>query len=218
MTLFCPRCGAEFAEEWRGPGLVTQAVRCSDCGLTVGDPPPMLAVGPEDEEVEYGMAEWPVSDRGAATASLVDAEISYRWEADLVLIVPAVAEDEVDRLLDEIEDGDPSSDGEGGLPPVGDLAAEEAEGGEEVQAAMADLFVASDRLQHAPADPDVAADVNLSAALVRASSPPYGIERPVWRQIQALASTLVGDLEESADEELVAADARAVRDFLRDYV
>jgi hypothetical protein len=40
----------------------------------------------------------------------------------------------------------------------------------------------------------------------------------VWRQIQGLASALATDLEEAADEETVAADARALRDYLRDLV
>jgi len=125
--------------------------------------------------------------------------------------VPTVAEEEVDRLLDELEDG-------GELAPAEEGENADADGGEEAQAAMADLFVAADRLQHAPADVDVAAEVAAAASVVRESAPPYGIERPVWRRIQELASALVGDIEEFAEEGVVAANSQAVRDFLRDYV
>ena len=74
------------------------------------------------------------------------------------------------------------------------------------------------RLQHDPSDPSIAAEVLEAATTVDACLPPYGIERPVWRRIQALASTLAADLEEAADEETVAAGARAVREYLRDLV
>jgi len=171
----------------------------------------MLARGPEDDEVEYELSDWPVTERSAAVSGLVEAEIPYRWDADFVLVVPTVAEEEVDRLLDGLEEGGPPREVEADED-------DDADGGEEAQAAMADLFVAADRLQHAPNDEGIAADVVQATTAVRASAPPYGIERPVWRRIQDLASTLVGDLEEGAEEDPVAEAARALRDFLRDLV
>lgn len=209
--MFCPRCGAELVQEFKGNKWFESTLRCRACGLAGGGPPAMLAPGPEDDEVDYDLGEWPAAERGAVTAGLVSAEIPYRWEAELVLVVPAVAEEEVDHLLDDMEDAGEVADLD--ADPEGD-----PDGGEAAQAAMADLFVAADRLQHAPADADVAGDVKAAAAVVRASAPPYGIERPVWRKIQDLASTLVADVEEAADDEVVAAGARSVRDFLRDYV
>jgi hypothetical protein len=211
MIAVCPRCGAEFPTRVHGAGVLVQTERCADCGVTVADPPPMLAPGPEEEEVEYGLAGWPASGRSQVVSGLLEAEIPYRWEPGLVLVVPAVAEEEVDRLLDELEDD---------VAPVGaaDVAEDDADGGEEAQAAMADLFVAADRLQHAPADESIAGEVLGAATLVRASAPPYGIERPVWRRIQDLAGALVGDMDEAAGEDVVAEDARSLRDFLRDLV
>ncbi len=138
--------------------------------------------------------------------ALAEADIPLGREADLILVVPAVAEGEVDQLLEELE-GPEELDGDA-----------EDDGGDDAQGAMAELFVAVDRLQHDPADPDVAADVLYAAGAVSASSPPYGIERPVWRRIQGLASTVVTDLEEAVDDETVAADARALREYLRDLV
>lgn len=210
MIAYCPRCGTEFGEVFKGEWFET-AQQCRDCGLTVAERPAMLARGPEDDEVEYDLVDWPAAERGGATTALVEAEIPYRWEANLVLVVPTVAEEEVDLLLDELEEA-------GELAPADEGDGAEADGGEEAQAAMADLFVAADRLQHSPADVDVAGEVTAAASIVRESAPPYGFERPVWRRIQELASTLVGDIEELAEVDVVTANAQAVRDFLRDYV
>ena len=210
MITYCPRCGARFRDDVLGD-LVDASRRCVDCALTVTDPPAMLARANSEDEVEYDLGEWQMTERGAATTALLDAEIPYRWEPDLVLVVPAVAEDEVDRLLDELDDVDE-------LPDDGDAEDTDGDGGEDAQKAMADLFVATDRLQHDPDDSDVASDVLEAATTVRACLPPYGIERPVWRQIQAMASTLVTDVEEAVDEDTVAADARALREYLRDLV
>lgn len=206
MIIYCPRCGAPFVEDFKGDWFES-SVRCADCALMVTEPPLMLAKGSDEEEVDYDLAEWHVGERSSATAALLEADIPYRWEADLVLVVPAVAEDEVDLLLDELEEVEELEEDEG-----------VADGGAMAQEAMGDLFVAADRLQHDPFDDKMAADLLTAAGTVSAAGPPYGIERPVWRRIQELASTLATDLEEAADEETVSADARALRDYLRDLV
>lgn len=212
MITYCPRCGARFAEERHG-ALFDFSLQCDDCALRLTEPPAMLAKAGADEEIDYALGDWLVPERSAATAALVGVDIPYRWEADLVLVVPAVAEEEVDVLLDELDDpGDePHDDDEQHAGAGGD-------GGAVAQEAMGELFVAADRLQHDPLDDRMAGELMMAAGTVGASPPPYGIERPVWRQIQALAATLATDLEEAADEETVAAGARALREYLRDLV
>ena len=206
MIIYCPRCGAPFNEQFKGEWFES-AIRCPDCALTVTEPPLMLAKGNDEDEVDYDLGEWQVNERISATTALAEADIPYRWEPDLVLVVPAVAEDEVDLLLDELEEVEELEEEEGA-----------ADGGAMAQEAMGDLFVAADRLQHDPLDEKMAADLLMAAGTVSVSAPPYGIERPVWRQIQGLAAALATDLEEAADEETVAADARALREYLRDLV
>lgn len=205
MITYCPRCGTPFPELVLGE-MIEVSRRCAACAVAMTEAPLMLAVGNPEDEVQYDLGEWEMQERIGATTALLQVDIPYRWEADLVLAVPAVAEGEVDQLLDELE-------------PLEDEADDGGEdGGEDAQQAMTDLFVAADRLQHNPADGDVAADVLIAAGSVGVSAPPYGIERPVWKQIQELAATVATDLEESADEDTVAADARALRAYLRDLV
>ena len=160
----------------------------------------MLA--PSDEEVGYGLDEWPVPDRVALTTALSGDGIPYRWEADVVLVVPAVAEDEVDVLLDHLEAQ--VSD----RSPTGGVAV--ADGGEEAHEAMVELFLAADRLWRSPQDEWMAADLGVAADAVAASLPPYGIDDQVWHTIQGLAAAAVSSVDEAAGEDAVATDAAEV--------
>lgn len=95
---------------------------------------------------------------------------------------------------------------------------DDEDGGEEAHAAMESLFVAADRLQHSPSDATVVYDLVEASEVVAGSRPPYGIEREVWGRIQALAATAAEAGLGQADDEVVVADAKALRDFLRSYV
>lgn len=215
MLLFCPRCGTQFASEFRGAAFETSQ-QCSECGVASADPPPMLA--PSDAELTYGLDEWPVGDRVALTGALAEDGIPYRWEAGIVLSVPDAVEDVVDGILDDLEGAvgdDDLEDGDAGEDEDDDEDAEDVpDGGEEAQAAMADLFVLADRLQHDPRDMVVVADLMAAADVAAASLPPYGIAELTWRRINGLAAT-VGEAE---DEMAVMESAVALRDFLRPYV
>jgi hypothetical protein len=214
VILYCPRCGAALPVRFRGEWFTTDA-GCQECGVAPGAARATLA--PSDEELGYGLDEWPVPDRVALTSALAEEGIPYRWEPDVVLVVPAVAEDEVDALLGGLEQpapgetnaGEPSHDGRG----------EPADGGAEAHAAMTELFVAADRLRRAPLDQEVAADLEIAAEAVAARLPPYGVDAGVWRAIQTLAAAAVSSsIDAEADEAAVAHDAAALRDFLRPYV
>ncbi len=189
-------------------------IRCPDCRLAITEPPAMLA--PSDDEVGYVLEDWPVSDRGAVSAALDEVDIPFRWEEGLVLVVPGSVEQRVDRLLDDIQ----AESAEAASPDAA-LAAEgdfEADGGEEAQAAMADVFVAADRLRHEPYDKGAASDLATAADTVEAAPPPFGIDRQLWSRIATMASTVVAQFDAEADGETVAQSARELRDLLRDYV
>ena len=210
MILLCPRCGAPLSTEFRGEWFTTRD-QCSDCGVAIHDAPPMLR--PSEDEIQYGLDEWPANDRAAVTTALADLDAPYRWEPGLVLVVPAAAESDVDRLLDDVE----AAGADGSEVPEGDE--DEADGGEEAQAAMGDLFLAADRLQHDPLDAALAAAVGRAASAVQESRPPYGVERRVWERVQQMGAALTGSSsQEFVDAEDVAAEAHALRELLRDYI
>src|SRR3954449_5555388 len=112
MNQFCPRCGALFAPDVNMEFSTTQ-VLCVECGLSLEDPPEYLPPSEvDDDQIAYDLVEWPPEDRAIASADLVELGIPYRWEENLVLIVPAGAEEQVDAILDEIDENAASDDAE----------------------------------------------------------------------------------------------------------
>jgi hypothetical protein len=216
MNQFCPRCGANFAPDVNMEFSTTQAL-CVECGLSLEDPPEYLAPSEvDDDQIAYDLAEWPAEDRAIASADLVELGIPYRWEDNLVLVVPAGVEEQVDAILDEIEENALDADDSEALV---DLETGE-DGGEEAATAMSDLFIAADDLSHDTYDEEKVVEFIEAASAVGQCLPPYGMEPLLWNRIQTEASAIVTTLEkgEGDDEEAVTTAARALRDLLRNYV
>jgi len=179
-----------------------------------------------DDEVAYTLTDLAPARRSAVTAILAEGDIAYRWGPGQLLAVAGGAQPEVDRVLEDLRSAGPDPEADGvadvdpGDGPGGEALDEDeqADGGEEATEAMSDLFVAADRLVHAPYDEAVGIDLAEAAATANACLPPYGIEMPVWRKVRDLANGVLSDLEQAADEDVVAAGARALRDLLRNYV
>lgn len=207
VILLCPRCGAPLAALYRGEWFETNP-QCQDCGVALGPTRPMLRPSPDD--VEYALGDWPVADRAQVTDALAEADIPYRWidVPETVLVVTAAAEGVVDSLLDGFEEESTPADD-----------ADEDETGnddsEQAQAAMADLFVAADRLHHDPRNEFFVEEVAVAAETVASSQAPYGIEGAMWIRLQELAAAVLSVAEYSGDED---AEARALQDFLASYV
>lgn len=210
MTGCCPFCGAEYA---------LAEAKCWDCKVSLESAPaPTLGdESADDDEVLYEVDDWPVEARVKLTAVLVERAVPYRWEPGLTLAVRAADDELAENILDELEEqfggdadwddeGDEDDDGEG---HVSDAVA---------QAAMADLFVAADRLMHEPSDEDLAGDLAEAGTIVEASTPPFGIEAGLWDKVRELSSVVRGDIDAGADDEVVVQDARTLRDVLRPLV
>jgi Zn ribbon nucleic-acid-binding protein len=216
VNQFCPRCGAQFAPDVNVEFASTQLL-CVECGLSMENPPEMLEPADnDDDQIAYDLVEWPPEDRTIATGDLVELGIPYRWEDNVVLVVPAGVEEQVDAILDEIDENALASDEEA----LVDLETGE-DGGEEAATAMSDMFIAADGLSHDIYDEEKVVEFIEAAAAVGQCLPPYGIEPLVWNRVQTEASAIVTALEkgeEGDDDEAVTSAARALRDFLRNYV
>ena len=218
MNQFCPRCGALFAPDVNVEFSSTQLL-CVECGLSMEDPPEMLApTDNDDDQIAYDLVEWPPEDRTIATADLVELGIPYRWEDNVVLIVPAGVEEQVDAVLDEIDENAMGEDG-GEFADEALLPDEDGEdGGEEAATAMSDLFIAADSLQHGTYDEQRVVEFMEAAAAVEQCLPPYGIEAHVWQRVQTQAAAIAAALEKGEDDEPTTVAAQALRTLLRQYV
>ena len=233
MSACCPFCGAEYD---------VAAARCWDCKTALLEPGSGAAPPPEPgvDEVVYELDEWPVESRVQLTTVLAQRSIASRWEPGMTLVVAAADDEATEAVLDDIEQGDLADDWdddesddadanvmsdrealEGAVEALtddGDDDADDGEGGDIAQAAMADLFVAADRLMHVPDNDLVAAELGAAAAVVDDSPPPYGIDAEMWGRVRELAAVVVGSLDGQADDDDVARDARVLRDVLRPWI
>ena len=171
-----------------------------------------ITLEPDAESTEFGLDEWPESDRAVLTGALIASEVPHRWDGTTV-VVAADAEHAVDDLLDAIEAGELLGEG-------GESEAQAPEG------ALSAMFLAADRLAKDPMDASARKDLIELEPQVHAKEPPYGMAQRPWagavngvRAIVALidadaTSGPAGDHEES---EVIGA-AQELRSLLRPYV
>ena len=141
------------------------------------------------------------------TDALARNAIPFSWEENRNLVVRERDSDRVEDLLDEIE-----------YPEALDDEDTEALAGEVPYERVSDLFVAADRLMHAPEDVALAGELDLAARAVEGGRAPYGLAPDEWVRITELAAALRDDLAGDADADVIALDARTLRDLLRRVV
>ena len=148
-----------------------------------------------DDEVVFELAEWGDEFRAAVTNVLYERGVSHDWEGT-DLVVDEEDADLVDAILDELEATplDEVIELDDAPPPAANEATYD-----DVSA----LYLAADRLLHAPDDPDVEAAFRDAAEHVAGTSPPYGVGDREWTRILA-----------AIDDDT----PRALRDLLRPYV
>lgn len=211
MTGCCPFCGAEYALAESG---------CWDCKTAFEEPPPpTLAPDQPDDEVVYELDDWSVAARTQLTTTLAERGIAARWEPGLTIAVREVDDDVTENVLDELEESavvDYGDEEDDEAEVVGEDEAEDD--GSVAQAAMADLFVAADRLMGKPDDEVVVAELGVAATIVDDSSPPFGIEPELWDKVRELSTNLCRVVDAHADDDVVVDAARTLRDVLRPYV
>ena len=163
-----------------------------------------------DDEIVYELGDWTAEERADLGDRLAADGISHRWEGDDV-VVAEDDEERVESILDELEDD--VVDHSDALPDAADDVDDEA-----VYAVMSNLYVAADRLKDDPEDPDKITDFCSAADAAATSPPPFGIDPPVWQQVQELAGSLSDEIDADADPDVVATEARSLRQLLSHYV
>lgn len=157
----------------------------------------------EGEQTVYELPDWLPEQRAQLGILLERADIDYEWDQD-DLVVPAVNEEEVERLFAEV--GGAADD-------------DDADGGEERYHALEELFAASGRLASDPTDEERAAAVVMWVHEVL-GPPPLGMDEVYWLRItsraRALAEVLENDVD--ADADVIHDEASALHGLLRTVV
>ncbi len=167
------------------------------------------------EEIVFDLAEWDAGRRLLLNGALDEAGIGHVWEgADLV--VSAEDEEVVEALVDEFDDAEPLDLDDGDDEDDEEPVSEEDEAA--AQKAMGDLFVAADRLVGSPWDAGIGDDFANVAGDVAELPPPFGVDPALWAQVGELAGSLTEQLDADADGDVIASDARMLRELLRKYV
>jgi hypothetical protein len=165
------------------------------------DLPPLDA---DRDQVAYDLGEWDDDQLDALADALRAADISYTWDGD-ELYVYADDETKVDELLEGVSHPD-------------ELASEpdDGAGGAEL---LGEAFVAADRLQHDPADPEGVITMMEMSRTVDEAAPPYGLDRKEWERLVERV-TAIGELlcEDKVDEAEVMSQAHDLRTALRPFV
>lgn len=198
---------------------------CADCGVALTASPPAPAEDTGSEVIVYELDEWTPDQRGALEMRLQAEGIEHQWEAatgaDLEpgyepgdpwtvatdLVVGEQDEETIDALLDEVE----SPDALVSAPDDGD-------DDEATYAVMSHLYVAADRLKDDPDDLALAGEFFDAADAAAAAASPFGIEPEVWRRVQELAGEVSLSIEQEENDEVVAGNAKRLRDILFGYV
>ncbi len=143
-TRTCPECGAEY---------IASATRCADCDveLVAGSGVDPEAVGEPDPNVEqmtYDLSEWSGEARTLLDQLLVGELIAHVWESG-TLVVGAVDERRVDRLVDQVEVTDQPT-----LDPDVDRIVYELDGWDEERRSQLGEALTTDGVAHGWDDDD----------------------------------------------------------------
>ncbi len=169
---------------------------------------------PEGTELlEYDVGPWSSSLRSALLGQLDLAGVPRRLQGSTVIVRAedeAAVEAAIDRVTEVAALGSTADLDEAALESEGDDPAVDSPA-----AAMSDLFLAADRLQHDPDDREGLRLLTGALDGLDADVPPFGVDAGAWQQVtaaaEALADAIIGEAEdepgEDADEALVDEDA-----------
>jgi hypothetical protein len=152
------------------------------------------------QQVAYDLVQWSENDRGLLVDRLHENGIPHSIDGD-ELFVHEIDEQRADEVIEAILDPD---------------AAPAPDAGNDV---MGQLFVAADRLHHAPHDPEGLGMLLDGLAGAVGAPPPYGMDSIWWDGTVSAADDLADAMDtDPLDEDAVREQAAALRTRLRPYV
>ena len=167
----------------------------------------------DEDEIVFDLAGLSTEERRHLSMRLTGAGISHIWEVATDLVVSVQDAPTIESYIEEVRNPEGFGDEE--------LAALEEESDvddEEVYAAMSNLYVAADRLMHAPDDEATAGTFYLAADDVEGLPAPFGFDPRVWTQVLGLADSITSALDAEGDPETIGNDAKTLRQLLVNYV
>jgi len=209
---------------WQAGDLVVRAVDRSVVDRLVEEASALEEPLEPDDEIVFEVVGFDEGQRSDLDAMLQTEDIEHSWDEQGDLVVRAADEDRAAAILDRIDMADELTAEE--VEASGDEDTEDTEdggGGEDdglaAQDTMSDLFVVVDKLMKDPDDGGLHASLAASARRIGDLGTPFGFSKTNWTDLQARASALVElTAAEERDDELIKADARALRELLHQYV
>jgi hypothetical protein len=199
---------ADLAHVWDGDEVVVPEELEADTDAlfarleeVLGPFPVALPEG--DTGVEFGLDEWPATDRQTLAQALIESEVPHRWDGATV-VVATDAESTVDEMLDAIEQGTLVLASPSGSAPDG---------------ALDTLFASSDRLARDADDRTGRDELRDLVERLQPTAPPYGVSVGTWARTVTAARELADlvDDEGSSSSDIIGA-AQTLRALVRQYV
>ncbi len=177
--------------------------------MTAGEPAERAASdgGPEEleaDDVVYELDDWDEVQRATLEEVLAGEGVGYRWHSTQLV----VGEPDAD-LVEEIIDG---------LDHPDALEVEEDDGDDGGAEILSSLYVAADVLSGAPRSGQAAEELLAAVQATAAREVPYGIDPTTWSELGRLADDVASCLRQGADDEVVVAAARRLRQAVHPLV
>jgi hypothetical protein len=167
----------------------------------------------DEDEIVFDLLSLSTEERRHLSMRLTGAGIAHLWEVATDLVVAVKDAPQIERFIQEVRHPDGFADEE-----MAEFESDEDVDDEEIYAAMSGLYVAADKLMQKAKDPAVRTAFYDATDDVDGLPAPFGFDPRVWTQVQDLANAIADAMDEGADDDAVATDARTLRQLLVNYV
>ncbi len=167
----------------------------------------------DEDEIVFDLLSLSTEERRHLSMRLTGAGINHIWEVATDLVVSVKDAPLIERYIQEVQNPDGFADEE-----IAEFESDEDVDDEEIYAAMSGLYVAADKLMQKAKDPAMRTAFYDAVDDVDGLPAPFGFDPRVWTQVQEIANAIADLMDQGADDDTVANDARTLRQLLVNYV